>query len=345
MKHNPISSKTYTFIKKLLWWGSMIGMCVFLINTRHDFQLRHSVDLYFAALENNDASSATSLLANKELDVSYFDSKMQQKMSPQALQAGLDSATSVLRNSYEYVDDSGIDDNNIRYRGSSGKLCKEFLDKGAKPTEQLLIHSLEKYHTDIARRCLTNGVKGDGAKGDNYPIIIISKNLHADSTDDANFLELLFEHKVNLNRADSEGNTPLHYIAGNYVDYSNYDSDNYASKVVAKMIQHGADPNQKNRSGRTPLHIAVENSSSMVTKTLLEAGANPNCIWYGSSEGDANDHGKLARISLLRWAKDNVTSKHPEDGIDSKAARDFERKKVVQLLERYGAKENLTPAD
>jgi ankyrin repeat protein len=193
----------------------------------------------------------------------------------------------------------------------------------------LLIDSLEKYDADTAWRCLTNGVKGNGIKGSNFPIIIVSKNLHADSKDYANLLDLLLQNKVSLNRTDQEGNTPLHYISRNYVDRSNYDSDKHASKIVAKMIQNGANPDTKNHLGQTPLHIAVENSSSMVAKALLEAGANPNIPWASREQ----------KLSLLGWAKENVTKDHSDEGVYRDTARDFERNKVVQLLERYGAKD------
>ena len=57
--------------------------------------------------------------------------------------------------------------------------------------------------------------------------------------------------------------TPLHWAAekGRY-------------SIAIRLIENGADVNQPDEFGRTPLHVAVRHSEMVVI--LLDAGANPN---------------------------------------------------------------------
>jgi len=47
-------------------------------------------------------------------------------------------------------------------------------------------------------------------------------------------------------------------------------------EVVKLLLEHGADPNVKNRDGKTPLHNAASEGHLEVVKLLLERGADPN---------------------------------------------------------------------
>ena len=59
---------------------------------------------------------------------------------------------------------------------------------------------------------------------------------------DASLVEML---STDVNKTDSDGNTPLHYAAmKNAVD------------VMKVLLRHGANPFKKNRRGSTPLDVS-----------------------------------------------------------------------------------------
>lgn len=86
-----------------------------------------------------------------------------------------------------------------------------------------------------------------------------------------NILELLLKAGANANGGfpDSNGyykeNTLLHIAA----------IENYP-EIANVLIQYNADIEAKNKTGKTPFHIASENNSIDVAKILINNGANPN---------------------------------------------------------------------
>ena len=91
-------------------------------------------------------------------------------------------------------------------------------------------------------------------------------------------IQALLEAKADPNKADRNGQTPLHWaaIAGNPYD-------------LQALLDGGADPNRANRNGHTPLYIAVANKNSDAVQALLDTGADPN-------------HADLKRQTPLHWA-------------------------------------------
>lgn len=112
-----------------------------------------------------------------------------------------------------------------------------------------------------------------------------------------NFVKLLVDHGVNLNYTDQDGNTILHLIASGRIEYnlngfqkilqqprkgfpqSYFDEvqssidgikgrwDNY-DKIIHYLTAHGADKNLKNKAGKTPLQIAIEQKNQRVITIL-----------------------------------------------------------------------------
>lgn len=68
--------------------------------------------------------------------------------------------------------------------------------------------------------------------------------------------------------------TNLDTQPGNSSDYS----DNPA--LVKALLEHGADPNVRDTSGRTPLIFACSNHHLETAQVLLEHGADPNAQWW-----------------------------------------------------------------
>ncbi|MCA7010841.1 ankyrin repeat domain-containing protein [Wolbachia endosymbiont of Tribolium confusum] len=85
---------------------------------------------------------------------------------------------------------------------------------------------------------------------------------------------LLKAKGINVNAADQDGKTPLHFAAENsHVD------------IVKLLIEKGADVNAAGQDGRTPLHFAAENSHVDVVKLLIEKGADiTRLVFIGNNE-------------------------------------------------------------
>ncbi len=77
----------------------------------------------------------------------------------------------------------------------------------------------------------------------------------------------LIDQSENINLADMEGATPLHWA----VQRDNTD-------IVVKLLQSGADPDLANPYGVTPLWLACTNRNSAIIEKLLSSGANPNAV-------------------------------------------------------------------
>ena len=76
----------------------------------------------------------------------------------------------------------------------------------------------------------------------------------------------LIEEGANVNEVNAaNGQTPLHAAAR-----KNHD------KMVAVLLEHGANPNAQDLSGTTPLHIASENGHKKMVAQMLEHGGDPN---------------------------------------------------------------------
>ena len=102
----------------------------------------------------------------------------------------------------------------------------------------------------------------------------------------------LHEHGDQVNFADEDGFTPLHFAA-----------QQQHAEVAAMLIDAGADLNARNRFGNTPLWGALFNVRSgggEVVRVLLDAGADPDAENnYGvSARGLAS---KVGNYDLMRF--------------------------------------------
>lgn len=153
--------------------------------------------------------------------------------------------------------------------------------------------------------------------------------------EDRDIYKILLEKKANCNALDAVGNTPFHYVV-----------KKRSLKTVKLMLDYGADIRAVNKNGWTALHQASTNSQHLdVLEFVLEHGLNIergnnndysplNCaMWFGTPE--------LCEILLKRGASvtriNSVTGKPPliEALNTSKDAA-----RVVEVLLEHGA--NLT---
>lgn len=89
------------------------------------------------------------------------------------------------------------------------------------------------------------------------------------SVDNSRFIlphiELSSRRKANINAADCNGETPLHYAA-----------KRNRLEQVKLLLKKGAVIDIKNRFGYTPLYHAVRSGHTSMVKLLLEKGADIN---------------------------------------------------------------------
>jgi ankyrin repeat protein len=91
---------------------------------------------------------------------------------------------------------------------------------------------------------------------------------------------VLLEKGADPNAAESTtGSTPLHTAVGIAVGSIRESIDDY-ERTIALLIAHGADPDRRNRSGKTPLHVAAggKKNAIRISRLLIEKGADPNRV-------------------------------------------------------------------
>src|SRR5882724_3583514 len=98
-----------------------------------------------------------------------------------------------------------------------------------------------------------------GAGGNRPALIDAAKNGGRDA------LRALIEKNVDVNAAEADGTTALHWAS--------YRDD---LESVELLIHAGAKVNAANDLGATPLWLASQNGSEAIVRRLLDAGANPN---------------------------------------------------------------------
>ncbi len=126
------------------------------------------------------------------------------------------------------------------------------------------------------------------------------------------------EKKSDVNAADPDGSTPLHWAS--------YRDD---LEGADRLIRAGANVNAANDLGATPLWTACQNGSAAMVRKLLAAGANPNAALLAgetplmmaaragnpdiaeqllAKDANVNAHGARGQTALM-WA---AAQKHPE---------------------------------
>ena len=172
----------------------------------------------------------------------------------------------------------------------------------------------------------------------------------------------LINQGANVNGRNRYDETPLHKVISGGSSSWSWGND---PALVLLLLEHGADPNAKSSSGRTPLHSAIYRNKfgdrkptysfrwNIVT-TLLKNGANPNTKDHRNDTPlhDAvfnvvRDEADFVELLLEYGANPNTTNNDGytplheavrfEDGVD--------RWDLVRDLLEYGANPNTTDND
>ena len=105
------------------------------------------------------------------------------------------------------------------------------------------------------------------------------------------------------------------------------------------LLDHGADTNLGDRSGKTPLARAYEKGYFEAMKLLLEHGAIEDArdTYLGSILHHASAHGQAEYVHLLLRHNGGVNARSPKDLTPLQLASIHGHPKVVELLLDYGA--------
>ena len=139
----------------------------------------------------------------------------------------------------------------------------------------------------------------------------------------------LLRERVNVNAAQPDGTTALHWAAHlNHVE------------IAEVLIRNGADVNATNALGITALTLACVNGSAPLAEKLLEAGANPNA---SDSSGEtalmtAARAGNAAVVNALLDHGAHVNAREPSRGQTALMWAGAQRHtEVIRALIEHGA--------
>jgi len=158
--------------------------------------------------------------------------------------------------------------------------------------------------------------------------------LEAVKAGDQESARVLLDGVQNINTAEADGTTALHYaVLNNQLN------------LVATLIRSGADVNARTRYGITPIYLAARNGSRSMTQILLNAGASANEEF---NEGEtvlmtAARTGDVETVKALLDAGAEVDARedwHGQTPLMWAAAQ--KHAPVIALLDEYGADINAT---
>jgi ankyrin repeat protein len=154
----------------------------------------------------------------------------------------------------------------------------------------------------------------------------------ADATQrkDLNALRGLVKQRADVNAAQPDGTTALHWAA----HWNN-------EEAVTLLLRAGADAKAKNRYGATPLSEAVTSGSAAMIEALLKAGADPKTVATESGETvlmTAARAGNVAAVQILLNRGADVNARESYRGQTALMWAASERHPaVVKLLLDHGA--------
>jgi ankyrin repeat protein len=161
-----------------------------------------------------------------------------------------------------------------------------------------------------------------GAAAPVHPLIDAARNT------DREAVRRLIQKKVDVNAAEADGTTALHWA-----------SDRDDGDSAELLIRAGANVNAANDLGATPLWTASLNGSAEMVRRLLQAGANPNAalllgetpLMVASRSGNAD----VVELLVRRGADVNARAARGQTALMWAVAQKHPR--VVTVLLAHGA--------
>lgn len=161
-----------------------------------------------------------------------------------------------------------------------------------------------------------------GAAHAAHPLVDAARNADRDS------IRRLLESKIDVNAAEADGTTALHWAS--------YRDDVESAEL---LIRAGANVNAANDLGATPLWTASLNGSVAMVRRLLEAGANPDAaLLLGETAvmvAARSGHAGVVQQLLARGARVNARAARGQTALMWAVAQ--KHPDVVRVLLAHGA--------
>lgn len=146
-------------------------------------------------------------------------------------------------------------------------VVKLLIEAGAKPLDTpeeayTLAKEIAKCKEDTPMRLLLEHINPPFNSSQLNSLLMIAAKWNCGTQN--KMCQLLIDHGADLNTRDEEGNTPLHLC------FADFSDDNSLAEI---LLQAGADPNAVNQAGQTPLHTSNKAVRSAV-RSLIAYGAD-----------------------------------------------------------------------
>jgi ankyrin repeat protein len=201
-----------------------------------------------------------------------------------------------------------------------------------------LARKLIEHGADVNARItrpIADGYRNFWVQNDATPLLMAAKGA------DAEMMRLLAAHGANPALTNKMGTTPLMAASGVEMFNPNEDSgtNEEALEAVKVALELGADVNQANSAGDTPLHGAAWRAANGIIQLLVDRGARLDAKNKSGMTplqiANGEEEGRVANINIRPWAVDLLVKLMKERGvpIEMKSAEGrfaFEKQKPTE---------------
>ena len=195
-----------------------------------------------------------------------------------------------------------------------------------------LVAALAGGHFQTAKILRDNGAGPPNIRGFHGGSPLLSTAYYGD----LQMVQVLLEHKADVDAQDDSGYTPLNNLSR---ERGGRRQISQLHKVARLLLEHGADVNARSHNLSTPLHMAVEKGRVEVVRVLLEHGADvhaPNAA-HSTPLHVAVREGKVKVVHVLLEHKADVNARSGDHSTPLHMAVKYGRVEAVRVLLEHGA--------